>query len=179
MTAVVARRPPTAKEGIPMKTPGHKNKLSYFLIAGGALLLLLIILIINRPSLRERLVAKNWYLFDDTTVTLKMNDTTATAKDRLFSSDGGRTRHAQAHVIFYHNGTGKIVQSKRVTAFKWTLTKNVVTLKPAHQSTIHWTLARTSGKVAGQHFKGYTVASDDHSGHLFVGTGFLLYKRWF
>lgn len=162
---------------MPTAQPPHHRK-SY--VIGGLIigLLVLILLWVNRPTLADQLVKRDWFLFDDTTVSLKMNDSQATANDRLFNSGGHRSNKALAHVTFTRNGSGKLVTPKATQRFKWSLKQNVVTLRFTAQSkTARWTLAKTSGKVAGQRFKGYTVVSDDVAGSLFVGKGFLIYKR--
>ncbi|MEJ6358796.1 hypothetical protein WJM93_15975 [Lactiplantibacillus plantarum] len=157
-----------------------KNTWLYTTIGGFILLVLGITLFLTRPSLKQKLVDYNWYIFDETSVSLKMNDNTLTAKDRLFNSNGESANSSLAHIVFHTNGTGKINTQKQTFSFQWSLNKNVLTLKQRHGhklSRAHWTLASTSGKVAGQKFKGYTVDSDSVANELFVGKGFLIHKK--
>ena len=109
-----------------------------------------------------------------------MNNHRATLADRLFSADGSQANEALAKVVFKADGTGLLSYKTKVEPFKWQLHKNIVRLtvqRGAKRVVVNWTLATTSGKVIGQHYKGYTVDSDDIGG-LFVGKAFLIYKRW-
>ncbi|WP_137643200.1 hypothetical protein [Lactiplantibacillus modestisalitolerans] len=137
---------------------------------------------LTRPSLRDRLVQTDpWYIFSDTTVTVRMNQHPARKADRLFSADGQQAKDAQVRVMFQDDGRGSLVTKKTMQRFRWRLKKNVITLRlPARGNqparTVHWTLAKTRGKVAGQRFQGYTLQSDDYTGQFFVGKGFLLHR---
>ena len=157
----------------------NKQRKRIWIISGVGVCLVGGLLMATRPTLADRLVTNRWFIFAYTTISLDMNNNTLTAADRLFSADGRQAKQAVAQVTFKRDHTGRVRVKRRTTRFTWRLDKNVVTLKfrGRHPQTARWTLARTSGKVVGQHFKGYTVDSDEVTGQFFVGKAFLIHKR--